>query len=154
MSGLAGTGISTTAAASVVQRALAANAAATSSSSGGASGKSNNPYGSALSATVRRRLHVFLLRVSNVARAPPQANNVDVAQAVAVGGRVAAASLAFSQANANANAKSGSAYAPPSLPRRIASNAPASMFASASASEAQAVPGSEVDKLVTRKVGI
>ncbi|KAF8556307.1 hypothetical protein OG21DRAFT_1506755 [Imleria badia] len=142
-SGLAGTGIPTAAAASVVQRALAAN---TTGSTGGASGalsKSNNPY-AALTAT---------------------ANSADVAHAVSVG-RVAAASFAFSggapsssssasaspspfsqlQHAGNAFAHAGlkppaPADAPPSLPRRAAA-------------EQTGSPGSEVDKLVTRKTSV
>ena len=57
MSGLAGTGISTTAAASVVQRALAANAPGSSGGASGASGKSNNPYAATMTV---RRIPVFL----------------------------------------------------------------------------------------------
>ncbi|KAG6375044.1 hypothetical protein JVT61DRAFT_3825 [Boletus reticuloceps] len=154
VSGLAGTGISTTAAASVVQRALAVGNSATGSNGrtgGGASGlgKSTNPFSAAGLATP---------------------SSGDVAHAMAVG-RVAAASLAFSQAQAhpggggispslspslspspahvNADVHSSG---PPSLPRRGMFNVPA--FAVVEQSHGvMATPGSEVDKLVTRKVG-
>ncbi|KAF8450942.1 hypothetical protein L210DRAFT_3639972 [Boletus edulis BED1] len=84
VSGLAGTGISTTAAASAVQRALAVGNSATGSNGRtgvGASGlgKSNNPFSAAGLATP---------------------SSGDVAHAMTVG-RVAAASLAFSQAQAH-----------------------------------------------------
>ncbi|KAF8121300.1 hypothetical protein EV363DRAFT_1568543 [Boletus edulis] len=153
VSGLAGTGISTTAAASAVQRALAVGNSATGSNGRtgvGASGlgKSNNPFSAAGLATP---------------------SSGDVAHAMTVG-RVAAASLAFSQAQAHPGGGGGGispslspspAHAhvnadvhssgPPVLPRR------AMLDVSAYAPVGQSViatPGSEVDKLVTRKASV
>ena len=95
--------------------------------------------------------------------------NVDVAQAMSVGGRVAAASLAFSggagsgPSSSHSQSQSSSASLlpsliqhakpadppAPSLPRRTTPNAPAS----ATSFEHTSVPGVEVDKLVSKKVG-
>ncbi|KAF9242922.1 SH3 domain-containing protein [Melanogaster broomeanus] len=121
--------ISTGAAASAVHRALAANPEMTSKivSAGVTHGaaRSSNPY------------------------AATMANNAELSNAV---GRVAAASIAFSGGGGGAN--SSGAPTPP-LPQRGSNPPPASRGVGASSFQDRfSSPGSEVDKLITKKSSV
>ncbi|KIJ70607.1 hypothetical protein HYDPIDRAFT_105347 [Hydnomerulius pinastri MD-312] len=115
--------ISTGAAASAVHRALAANPEATSK-------------------IVSAGLTHGMAR-SNNPYAAAAANNPDISNSV---GRVAAASLAFSGGGGGAGAIPAPNTPPPTLPRRTPST-----MSTSSSQERVALPGSEVDKLITKK---